>query len=236
MKAVVLAGGKGVRLRPYTETLPKAMIKLGSKPLLQRILENTKQAGIKEAMLIVGYKKESIEDFFREEFKGIKLSYFVQRQQLGTAHALSLVEEFVDGNFLAINGDVLVESTVLEELAKEDEFDLFDTLIAAREVSDPWRYGCLLTSGNKVKDIIEKPSPGQEPSNLVNAGVYRFSQNIFGAIKKTDLSKRGEFELVDSIKILIKSGVLVGYRNYTGRCSELGDQSDLEKLQKIIKD
>lgn len=236
MKAVILAGGKGVRLRPLTYDVPKAMLKIGSKPILQRIVENLKAAGITEALMIVGYKKEVIEDFFGEEYKGIKISYFLQKEQLGTAHALSLVEGFVQENFLVLNADVLVESHTLKDMTFEDEFDPFDAVILARHVNDPWRYGCLLVQGNEVKDIIEKPAPGEEPSNMINAGVYRFGQSIFEALKQTDLSERSEFELIEAIKILIKNGKKVGYKNCAGICLDIGDQSDLKRAQELIED
>lgn len=236
MKAVVLAGGQGIRLRPITDEAPKAMIQVGSKPFLQRILENLQKAGISEVLMVVGYKREVIEDFFKEDFKGMKITYFVQQKALGTAHAVSLVESYVKENFLVLNGDVLVESNIFSDLSVVDEFDLFDSIIVAREVRDPWRYGCLLIEGDKVKNIIEKPSPGQEPSKLVNAGVYRFSPNIFQAIKKTDLSKREEFELVDSIKILINSGKKIGFKKYTGLCLDIGNKEDLRKAQEFLVD
>ncbi len=236
MKAVVLAGGQGVRLRPLTDDVPKTMIQIGSKPFLQRILENLQKAGITEVLLIVGYKREAIEDFFKEEFNGMKLTYFVQQKSLGTAHAVSLVEGFVNENFLVLNADVLVEGGIFLELLQVDEFDPFDALIVSREVRDPWRYGCLLVEGKQVRDIIEKPSPGQEPSKLVNAGVYRFNTHIFEAIKKTELSSRQEFELIDSIKILIKEGKKIGFRKCTGLCLDIGNKDGLHKAQEFLVD
>jgi len=236
MKAVILAGGSGIRMRPLTEDIPKAMLKIGSKPLLQRILENLQEARIKEVLLVVGYKKHVIEDFFKEDFNGMKLSYFVQKQPLGTAHALSLVEGFVQGNFLVVNGDVLVRGSVFVEISEVDELNPIDTVIVVREVKDPWRYGCISMDGEKVKDIVEKPPLGQEPSNMVNTGVYRFSQNIFDAIKKTDLSEREEFELVDSIKIQIKNGKTVGVKKCSEPCIDIGNEEDLKLAQEMFKD
>ena len=236
MQAIVLAAGQGLRLRPYTFGTPKAMLKIGSKPLLQRIIEHLKQAGITDVLLVVGYKKEAIEEFFGEKFAGIKITYFLQQKQLGTAHAISLTEGFAKGNFLAINADVLIDASILSGLAQVDEFDPFDAVIVAREVEDPWRYGCLLVKGNEVIDIIEKPSPGQEPSSLANAGIYRFNEKIFGAIKKTELSKRNEFEIVDSIKVLINEGNKVTYRNFSGTCIDIGDIEGLKRAQLAVKD
>lgn len=236
MQAVILAAGQGLRLRPLTFDTPKVMLKIGSKPILQRIMENLKQAGITDVLMVVGYKKDDIEGFFGEKYLGIKITYFLQKKQLGTAHAISLVEGFAKGNFLAINADVLIDASALSGLAQVDEFDPFDAVIVAREAEDPWRYGCLLVDGSEVKDIVEKPSPGQEPSNLVNAGIYRFNEKIFEAIKKTELSKRNEFEIVNSIKIMMKAGSRVTYRKFYGTIIDIGDAADLKRAQQIVKD
>ncbi len=232
MQAVVLAAGKGVRLKPLTDKIPKAMVKIGSKPLLEIILENLQKAGIKEILLVVGYKKEVIENYFKKEFNGMKITYFVQERQLGTANAIGIVQEKAQESFLVVNGDVIVDATTLKEIAQVDEFETFDALLLAREVKDPWRYGCLLVQGEKIIGIIEKPSPGKEPSNLVNAGVYRFNQTIFDAIKKTPQSVRGEFEIIDSIKILIEKGKSVVYKKISGKVLDIGNTADLEKANR----
>ncbi len=235
MQAVVLAAGKGVRMRPLTEQMPKAMIPLAGKPVLERILENLAKAGYTEIHLVVGYMKESIEKKFGEKFQGMKINYFVQEKQLGTAHAMSLVEGFVDDNFVVVNADVLVESELLKDLAKSDEFDLSDAKIVTIEVSDTWRYGCLKIVKGQVKDIVEKPAPGQEPSHSVNIGVYKFDKLIFAAIKEINLSERNEFELVDAIKELIKAGGTVVPVIYSGFYAHIGDQNDIEQAEKKLK-
>lgn len=236
MKAVVLAAGKGVRLRPITEKIPKVMVKLKGKPLLERILNKLTNTGIEEIVLIVGYKREVIEKYFGDEFNGIPLKYFVQEPQLGTANAILLVENYIKGNFLVLNGDVLVESGLLKELAVVDEFDPYDAIIVGRKVSDPWRYGVLVLEGNDVGGIVEKPAPGEEPSNIINAGIYRFDEKIFPAIKSTQLSQRTEYEIVDSIKLLIEAKAKVGLMLYEGLCFDIGDKEDLRKAEEIVKD
>src|SRR3989338_1446653 len=233
LKAVVLAAGKGVRLRPVTEGIPKVMVKVAGRPLLERILENLLKAGVKETHLVVGYRKEVVEEHFGSDFNGMKLNYFVKGRQLGTAHAVSLVEGYTEERFLMLNGDVLVDAELLKKLALMDEFDPFDVMIVARRVQDPWRYGVLKVQGNKVVDIVEKPAPGKEPSNLINAGIYRFTDKIFESIKKTKLSERNEFEIVDSIKIAMKSGANVGFLLHEGLCIDVGDEDDLRKANEM---
>ena len=234
-KAVVLAAGKGVRLRPYTDDRPKVMIDVNGKPLLYYLLRNMKAAGIDEANLIVGYMKENIEDYFGENFQGMRLNYFVQERQLGTAHAVSLVQGYVTKNFIVLNGDVVVDKNLISALTKMDEFDPFDALIVSREVPDPWRYGCLKVEKDELKGIVEKPSMGSQPSNLINAGIYRFNQKIFPSILMTDMSVRNEFEIVESIMNMIRYGGRVGVKRYDGNVVDVGNEDDLEKAKQVLK-
>ncbi len=235
MQTVILAAGKGMRLRPLTDNIPKSMAMINKKPILERLLETLAAAGIKEIHMIVGYKKEIIEQKFKEKFNGMKINYFVQEKQLGTAHAVSLVEDFVEDNFLVINGDILVDPELIKGLCKADEFDLSDAKIVSIQVDDPWRYGCIKSANGKIIDIIEKPSPGQEPSHNVAVGVYKFDKLIFAAIKQINLSKRNEFELIDAIKELIKADGTVNEVKYTGYYAHIADQKDIADAEKKLK-
>ncbi|MFH1391740.1 MAG: sugar phosphate nucleotidyltransferase [Candidatus Diapherotrites archaeon] len=234
MKAVVIAAGKGVRLRPITDEIPKCMAELKGKPMLEHVLVNLKKAGIDEVHLVVGYKKDVIEEHFGPEFNGMKLNYFVQNEPKGTAHAVSLTEEYIDGKFLITNADVIVGSQNYQNITKTDEFDLADGVLLARKVQNPWRYGVLKTEGKKVIDIIEKPQMGEEPSNLINAGIYRFSKDFFESIRETPMSERNEYELVDSIKIYMKKGKNVEYRACQGMCVDVASREDLEEADLIL--
>jgi len=234
MKAVVIAAGKGVRLRPITDEIPKCMAELKGKPMMEHVLVNLKKAGIEEVHLVVGYKKDVIEEHFGPEFNGMKLNYFVQNEPKGTAHAVSLTEEYIDGKFLITNADVIVGSQNYQDLTKTDEFDLADGVLLARKVQNPWRYGVLKTEGKKVIDIIEKPQMGEEPSNLINAGIYRFSKDFFESIRETPMSERNEYELVDSIKIYMKKGKNVEYRTCQGMCVDVASRDDLEEADLIL--
>lgn len=229
MNAVVLAAGKGVRLRPLTEKIPKVMVKVKGKPLLERVLSKLAEAGIGGFEIVVGYKREVIERHFGAEFMGKQIEYLVQEEQLGTAHAIGMAKNFVHGHFLVASGDVLAESSLFRKLATVDEFDGFDAKVVGRRVEDPWRYGVLVYEGEILKGIVEKPAYGEEPSNMINAGIYRFNEKIFGAIAKTRKSIRGEYEIVDSIKLLMRAGGKVGVVPYSGICLDIGDLDDLER-------
>ncbi len=230
MKAVILAAGQGVRMLPLTKSKPKPMVKVKGKPILQWVLERAKEAGIEEAAIIVGYKKKTVIDFFGKEFEGMKIEYFEQKEHLGTAHAIELVEEFVDKEFLVLYGDVIPEKEMLEKLiAKEG----FDAVIVARKTEEPWKYGCLEMDKDRVKNIVEKPEKGKEPSDWINAGAYKFGRKIFPAIRKTQLSERNEFEITESLLYLVKEGK-VGCIKWEKEIIDIGSAEDLEEAEKML--
>jgi bifunctional UDP-N-acetylglucosamine pyrophosphorylase/glucosamine-1-phosphate N-acetyltransferase len=235
MKAVVLAAGKGMRMRPLTEKVPKAMVQLNGRPLLDWTLGNLANAGVEEIIIVVGHLSGIIENHFGKEYRGIPLRYVFQKEQKGTADAVALVKEHMQGHFIVLNADVITEGGLIKELAAVDEFDIYDAVVVGREVRDPWRYGVLSYSNGELHDIVEKPPVGEEPGNVVNAGVYRFNEKIFGAIKLTELSSRNEYEIVDSIKLLINSGGKVRVKIYKGRCFDIGTVEELKNAENELK-
>ncbi len=228
MKALVLAAGKGVRMMPLTEDRPKAMVQLKGKPLLEHVLRELEKTSSRECGIVVGYKGEKIRKYFGDSYKGMKLKYFLQEPQLGTAHAVATAEEWLDGDFLLLSADVLVEWPLLEKLSEKKGFAAVLTL---RHDDFPERYGVVEIKGNAVKKIVEKPRCAPEDA-FVNAGIYRLSPKIFGAIRKTKKSRRNEFELTDSIRILLDGNEKVGFVEIDGPCLDIGNIEDLEKAEK----
>jgi UDP-N-acetylglucosamine diphosphorylase/glucosamine-1-phosphate N-acetyltransferase len=192
-QAVILAAGEGQRLRPFTVTRPKAMISIADKPILQYIVESLVQAGIRDIVIVAGYRKEQVFDYMGSGDKfGVKIAYAVQTQQLGTAHALVQVKEMVDDRFLVLPGDNLIEAnTIIDFINEEPE------AVLVRRVDDPSRYGVVETKGSEVKAIIEKPK--EAGSNLVNTGIYAFSKEIFEYIE-------GVLDIPDVLNNMIASG------------------------------
>jgi len=206
MKACILAAGRGKRLNPLTETKPKPIIPVGGKALLQHTIEMLEENGVKEILLIVGYKKEMIKEKFKDgkDF-GVALTYKEQKEFLGTGHATNIAKDFVgDDSFLLIYGDLLMDEHVFKRAIKAYNENKYQGVITAMPVKDPTKFGILSTNseGNLVK-LVEKP-PDDRYGNLANAGVYIFSPNIFKAIEKTEKSPRGEYELTDAIEISLE--------------------------------
>jgi UDP-N-acetylglucosamine diphosphorylase/glucosamine-1-phosphate N-acetyltransferase len=197
MKAVILAAGEGNRMRPLTYTRPKVMLPLANKPILEHLLIEMKKAGVKEFTMVVGYHGETIRQHFGDGAKwNVNIDYVTQRKQLGTAHAVKMVEGFVKGKFLLGNGDVLLKAEDIEKIMAKHNVTL--SLIEIKDTKD---LGVVEVAGNKIKAIHEKVA--KPPSNLVNAGVYLLTPEIFSAIVKTEKSPRGEYELTDSLQILL---------------------------------
>ena len=217
MKAVIIAAGKGKRLMPITSSRPKPMIPLVGKPLLEHTILGLKAAGIKEILLIVGYKKDIIRDYFgdgKENFN-LRIEYITQEEQLGTAHAFGLAKSFANNeSVLFMYGDLLVEPKVYQEIVQKFNENKIEGIILLMEVKNPEEFGIISLNFNGfVEKIIEKPTPEMNLGNLANAGVFIFESKIFQAIEKTEKAIRGEFEFTDSMEILINQfkGNIAGY-------------------------
>ena len=179
MKAVLLAAGEGVRMRPLTSTRSKHMIFLAGKPILEHCLLSLTEAGFKEALVVVGYERELIKQYFGDGSKfGIRLNYIEQERVLGTANALQLAEDYVeDEPFLATYGDLLITPRALRFLLAKHKAGTATT-ISIVPVSQPEQYGAVKLKDDKIVSIVEKPKLGAAPSNLANAGIYIFTSEI----------------------------------------------------------
>lgn len=206
MKAVVLAAGKGERLLPLTENRPKHLLPIGGKPLLEWILEGMVGAGVDEALLVTHYMEEQIKGYFGDGKRlGLELSYVSQEEMRGTADAFRMAEDFAGGEeFLGVYGDLFLPPEGFEALIRARRKG--ETTMCVVPVDDPSRMGVVALEGNRVTAIVEKPAPGEEPSDLANAGMYIFQPGIFRLIDETGLSSRNEYEITDSLRALIDSG------------------------------
>ncbi|AYK14237.1 MAG: bifunctional sugar-1-phosphate nucleotidylyltransferase/acetyltransferase [Methanosarcina flavescens] len=232
MKAVVLVAGKGTRMEPLTSDCPKVMLKVANKPILEHILNSAIEAGIEGFVFITGYLEEQIKEYFGDGSKwGVSIEYVRQNEQLGTANAIGCAKGYVDGTFLVLNGDMLIGQEDLKALVSRTE----EAVICVKEVENPSDFGVLETENNRVVRIIEKPK--NPPTNLANAGIYLFRESIFDFIDRTRPSVRNEFEITDSLQMLIDTGAAVGYSSLNGRWIDVGYPWDLLKANEhLLKD
>jgi len=195
MKCVILAAGEGKRMHPLTFTRPKVMLPIANRPLIELNLLNAIDAGLKDFIFIISYKSEMVRKYFGNGEKwNVKIDYINQGKPLGTGHAIGIVEKFVD-DFIVLCGDTIFGKDDINKIIQNK------TSMGLVEVENPQEYGIVETSENKVIKIYEKmDSPF---SNTINAGIYHFNNKIFDYIKKTEKSSRGEYEITDSINMLV---------------------------------
>jgi len=199
MKAAILAAGEGRRLWPLTKRRPKPMLPVGNRPLLEYVIEAVTAAGIDEIILVVGYQRDRIQTYFGDGNQwNVDIEYVVQDRQLGTGHAVAQLESHVDGPFLVLNGDRLIEQTLVETVRDAPKTNV--ATVGVTRVADPQQYGVVTTDGDRLLDIEEKPT--QSTSQIINAGVYRLSPSIFEAIEHSDPTADGEIALTSALSDL----------------------------------
>lgn len=208
MDAVIIAAGEGTRLRPLTVVRPKPMIPVAGKPILEWNIEGVSEF-FDRIFIVVGYKKEIIISHFGDKFNKAKIEYIEQKEQLGTANAINLAEEYVKGDFMVMNGDLIVSRNLIKNFVEFKKNK--SNVMCLTRVKNPKDFGVVEIEGDRIKNIVEKPEKPE--SDLVNAGVYFFKENIFEEIEKIGKSKRFEYEITDAIKILIDENNIYGYVN-----------------------
>jgi len=200
MKCVILAAGEGKRTHPLTFTKPKVMLPVANKPILEWNLLNAVDAGVKDFVFIVGYKSEKVRTYFGDGSRwGVNIKYLNQGKPMGTAHAVSLLKGLVD-DFIVMCGDTIFGCEDIKKIIEHENS------MGVVTVENPGQYGMVEISGDKVVKIREKEKIAQ--NNLVNAGIYHFDKDIFGFIDKTGISPRGEYELTDSINLMIREKII----------------------------
>ena len=220
-QAVILAAGEGQRLRPFTVNRPKTMLSIAGKPILQYVIEALAQNGIRDIVLVVGYRKEQVLDYMGsgEQF-GVNLTYVTQAKQLGTAHALALVKEAIKAEFLALAGDNLIEADTIAQFAA-----IKPSALLVKRVDNPLRYGVVTLERNVVKEIVEKPVAAR--SNIVSTGIYALTTDIFDFIEP-------ELDLPDVLNKMIVQGNQIRAMETSGTWLDVVYPWDLLNLNDAI--
>ncbi|MFC2070824.1 bifunctional sugar-1-phosphate nucleotidylyltransferase/acetyltransferase [Chloroflexota bacterium] len=175
-QAVILAAGEGQRLRPFTVARPKTMLSIAGKPILQYVVESLAQNGIRDIVIVVGYRREQVFDYMGDGEKfGVNIEYITQEKQLGTAHALMKVKDAVGEEFLVLPGDNLIEAGTIARFV-----EVSPNTILVKKVENTTRYGVVNTEEDIVQGMIEKPD--EATSSIVNTGIYSFNKEIFDFI------------------------------------------------------
>jgi len=192
-QAVILAAGEGQRLRPFTANRPKVMLFIAGKPILQYVVEALAQNGIRNLVIVIGYRREEVFDYMGsgEQF-GVDITYVTQEKQLGTAHALAQAKDVTEDEFLVLPGDNLIEADAIAQfVAVKPE------AVLVKRVDNPARYGVVTIDKGVVKEIAEKPKEAK--SNVASTGTYAFTKQIYDFIEP-------ELDIPDVLNNMIAQG------------------------------
>ncbi|MGP8322321.1 MAG: sugar phosphate nucleotidyltransferase [Methanosarcinaceae archaeon] len=236
MKGLIPAAGSGTRLGPFTQAMPKELLPVGNKAVIEHVVESFVTAGIKDITIVVSPKKHGLSDYFGSGKRfGINLTYVVQDERLGLANAVAAGEHVINGtSFAVVLGDNFFSpSSVLRDIKDFHEANNADATIGVVEVTDVTRHGIIKPDGINVADLVEKPNPAKAPSNLGIAGVYVFEPGIFDAINNTKPGFKGEYQLTDSIKILVEQDARVIYKRISGIHIDVGTPEDLMRANEF---
>ena len=233
MKALILAGGKGTRLRPLTYTSAKQLIPIANKPTIQYGIEAIIEAGITEIGIIVGDTKKDIMNALGDGSQfGAVFTYIEQDSPRGLAHAVMIAEDFMDGDsFLMYLGDNVVQDGVknfVDDFQKQDA----NAMVLLNPVPNPSQYGVVVMENNTIVQLIEKPKV--PPSNLALVGVYLFDNNIFKAVHSIKPSWRNELEITDAIQWLVDQKLQVSPHIIHNWWKDTGKPEDMLEANRIL--
>ena len=232
-KAVLLAAGRGTRMRDLTADIPKPMIKVRGKPILLHIVEGLQTAGIKNFLIIVGYHGDTVREYFGDgTCFGLRISYATQVVQDGTGRVVDLARDFTENvPFVLSYGDILVDPHNYKSII--DLGDDVEAIISVKRGEDVSKGGAVFLNGQmELVDLREKPKPGEKTSPWYNAGLYAFRPSILEFTARLQPSPRGEYELTDAIRELAQSGKKVKALELIGEWADVRDPETLAKLNR----
>jgi len=211
-KAIILAAGDSTRMLPLSANQPKHLLPIAGKPLIFHTMEALEKAGIRETLVVYGYHADKLREAVETQTWKMKISFVNQKERKGTAHAAGYAKKFVGKtDAILMYGDVMVGPDTFDGLIELHKKKGYDMTLSVKPIENPSAYGVVKVQRGKAKALIEKPEPDQMVSNLVNAGIYAISNPLWDAIENTKLSSRGEYEITDSISMLIEKGNVGAY-------------------------
>jgi UDP-N-acetylglucosamine diphosphorylase / glucose-1-phosphate thymidylyltransferase / UDP-N-acetylgalactosamine diphosphorylase / glucosamine-1-phosphate N-acetyltransferase / galactosamine-1-phosphate N-acetyltransferase len=232
-KAVLLAAGRGTRMRELTQDLPKPMLQVRGKPVLQHIIEGLRDAGLPEFLVIVGWHAEVVREFLADGSElGVRVEYATQVVQDGTGKVVELARDFAGSDpFVLSYGDILIAPENYPRICTA--LAGAEAVVSVKRNEDVTQGGAVFVNENfELIDLREKPKPGEPTSPWYNAGIYAFRPSIFDYIAKLERSPRGEFELTDAIRNLALDGNKVQALELGGEWADVRDPEILARLNR----
>lgn len=224
MKAVILAAGLGTRMKPLTDTVPKPMLKILNKPILEYTLKAVHDY-VDEIIIVVGYKSEVIKDYFKDNYRNVPITYIEQPEQLGTGHAVLCAAPFIKDKFILIPGDDFIQPSLIENLTKHN------LAVAAVKVENPKSFGIIEVKDDYIIGFEEKPS--NPKSNIASTAIWVMNKKLLDIMKSLPKSPRGEYEITDALRELIKTEKVYCEIVDSG-WMPIGYPEDLNKVEKYL--
>ena len=234
MKGLILSGGKGTRLYPLTYTRAKQLIPVANKPVLVRVIEAIREAGVREIGIVVGHTAPEIKEALGDGAEwNVELSYIRQDSPDGLAHAVKISRDFLgDDSFVMFLGDNVIEGGI-SRLIRDFAESNWNSQIVLKAVDNPSAYGVAeMRPDGSIERLIEKPA--QPPSNLALVGIYMFDRHIFEAVDSIAPSARGEYEITDAIQWLIDQGYAVYPHVHKGWWIDTGKPTDMLEANSYV--
>jgi glucose-1-phosphate thymidylyltransferase len=237
MKGLILSGGKGTRLYPLTYTRAKQLIPVANKPILWRVIETIRDAGITEIGIVIGDTGPEIREAVGDGSQfGVAVTYIPQDAPLGLAHAVKISRAFLgDDRFVMFLGDNVIQGGISPLIREFADHTDWNSQIVLTEVEHPLRYGVARLNGEgRIVQLIEKPK--DPPSNLALVGIYMFDHNVFEATEAITPSWRGELEITDAIQWLIEHDYMVFPHIHRGWWIDTGEAGELLRANGLVLD
>ena len=206
MKVVIAAAGKGTRMLHLSQDKPKHLIQINGRPWMAHVFDHVVSAGLKDIVLVVGYQAHAWDEFLQHDTHDVKVTVVNQcivcgTERHGTAISLEAAKEVVsDEQFIFFYGDNIYASDDIKQFCVQDEY----SYIGGMRHDEPQRFGVLFEENGVLKKIVEKPQ--EFIGDMINVGLYKFTPKIFEAVRKIDVSSRGEYELTDAVSLLAQEG------------------------------
>jgi glucose-1-phosphate thymidylyltransferase len=233
MRGLILSGGKGTRLRPITYTSAKQLVPVANKPVLFRVIEAIKEAGITDIGIVVGDTASEIKAAVGTGSRwGVQITYIHQESPLGLAHAVKVSQDFLTNDrFVMFLGDNVIEGGISPLIRQFGESD-WSAQIVLTHVSNPQQFGVAELENGRIVRLVEKPR--DPPSNLALVGIYMFDQTIFEAVNAITPSWRGELEITDAIQWLVEQGHTVYPYIHEGWWIDTGKMEDMLDANRLV--
>lgn len=226
-QAVIMCAGKGTRLAPLTDEIPKVLIEINGKTLLEYKLEILNNL-VEEVILVVGYKKEKVIERFKDNYKNLKITYCFQEKQIGTGNAIEITKDLILDKFLILNGDDIYSDEDIKKLCNEELAMLGKNI----NIEDSEKFGMIkLDENNNFIEIIEKPKT--YVSNLANINCFLLDKTIFE--KKLSPSIRGEYELTDYLNFLVEKNKKIKVITTQGKWLPINSFEELKYAKNTLK-